>query len=495
MRKIPLLISKTKFLAGVQCLKNVYLQIHHKELIPKVTPELQAIFDQGHDVGLAARKQFSDGVLIDHAPWDFGGSLKSTKAEIQKGTQTLFEAAFDYQGCFSKADIIKFNIHSNRWIIYEVKSTTKLKDEHLVDIGIQAWIMAKSGLPIEQINIMYLNPAYTDSSHDNLFITEDITSRIREIYPQVSGLLNQIINSLKEEEIPNVDIGPHCLKPNACAFVSHCWKEKNIPELSVFDLPKIGDHKWNWYRQGVVKLDDSRLVGETVQQKRMIENFRTQERIIDVKSIQDEIKKWKFPLFFLDFETISSALPQYPKVKPYQQVPFQFSVHIWENQNSENLKHVEYLHQDKTDPRPQLIKALLKASEGTGDIISYYSPFEKARIEELAAYSEEHRAPLLSLLDRIKDPLPIVRDHIYDFDFKGSFSIKNVAPALLGDQYNYDDLGISDGLEAQRAFRIIMDESTPSQEKRQIVADMLDYCRQDTLVMVELVKWMMDLHE
>lgn len=495
MASVPKLLSKTKLLRGFQCLKSIYLTIHHKELEPPITPELQALFDQGNEVGLEARRRFPDGFLVDHKPWDFIGSLRTTRELLRGGeTKTIFEASFEHQGCYSRADIIKFNDHSARWTIIEVKSTTKLKDEHINDVGLQAWIMAKSGLPIEQINVMYLNPACRYPHLENLFITEDVTDRVRLVYPEIAPQLGKIFNTLRLESTPDIDVGPHCFIPNECPFWDHCSGERNIVAPSVFNLPKINTQKWDFYKAGILKLNDPRLIEQmsqlTITQQRMIEVFESKKRIVDAVKIQHELESWKFPLVFLDFETINPAIPRYEQTGPYQQVPFQFSVHIWEKPEDPQLHHYEYLHTDSTDPRPNLIPALLKACGTEGSIVSYYSQFESARIEEMADYSPEHKEALMSLLGRIKDPLPVIREHVYDEQFNGSFSIKSVGPALLGKTFSYEGLEVADGGAAQRAFNEIIHPQTEMSRKNNLIKASLEYCKQDTLSMVELVRWM-----
>lgn len=184
-KQLPKLLSKTKLMRGYQCLKSIYLTIHNKELEPPVSPEQQAIFDQGNAVGFEARKRFQGGVLVDNAPWDFFGSLKKTRELLAAKTPIIFEAAFEYNGCYARADIIQYQSDTQRWKVFEVKSSTSLKDEYLDDVGLQAWIMANSGLPIEQINVMYINKSCKYPDLTNLFTTDDVTERLRESYLQI----------------------------------------------------------------------------------------------------------------------------------------------------------------------------------------------------------------------------------------------------------------------------------------------------------------------
>lgn len=487
--RLPRLLSKTKIMRGYQCLKNIYLTVHHPDLEAPISPDQQAVFDQGNAVGEIARQSFPGGVLVDNKPWDFFGSLKRTRELLAQHTEVIYEASFEFNGCYARADIIQYSIETKRWKIYEVKSSTKIKDEHLHDVGLQAWIMAKSGLPIEQIHILHLNPECRYPNLDNLFVASDVTDKLRIIYPEIQGKVTNIFSTIKSETIPEIDIGPQCTSPTPCGFQDSCWKERNIPEFSVLNLPQIKNKKWDLYSQGIIKLDDPRLEDLSPLQQRVVDVFKSGKRFIDVEGIKKELSSWKFPLVFLDFETINPAIPRYDGTSPYQQVPFQFSVHTLPSLEAE-MTHKEYLHTDRSDPRPALVEKLVDACGEVGSIVAYYGQFESSRISELADHFPKFKKQLDSLNERIVDPLPIIRDHIYDNAFGGSFSLKAVAPAILGEIHSYDGMLVDNGTAAQRAFEELINDNTSKDRKSELISASLDYCKKDTLVMVELVKWL-----
>lgn len=474
---------------GYRCLKSIYLTIHHPELETPISPDQQALFDQGNAVGEEARKRFPGGTLVDNKPWDFFGSLKRTRELLAQKTEVIYEAAFEYNGCYARADIIQYSEDTQRWKIFEVKSSTKVKDEQLDDVGLQAWIMAKGGLPIEQISILHINNSCRYPNLENLFISEDVTEKLRALYPGINGKVTDIFSAIKGSEIPEIDIGQHCASPNECGFKEACWKEKNIPKVSILDLPQIKSKKWDYYSEGITNLDDERLTELSAIQERVVEVFKSGKRFIDPAGIKAELAKWKFPLVFLDFETINPAIPRYQASGPYQQIPFQFSVHVWSSPESD-LTHKEYLHTSKSDPRPNLIPLLLDACGENGSIVAYYGQFESSRISELAEYSPENKTKLESLLERIVDPLPVIRDHVYDNNFAGSFSLKAVGPAILGESHSYEGMLVANGTAAQRAFDDLISDRTPQDQKNALIRASLEYCKKDTLVMVDLVKWL-----
>lgn len=489
MNRIPKLLSKTKLMRGFRCVKSIYLTIHEKQLEPPVTPELQALFDQGNRVGEEARLHFPGGVLVDNKPWDFVGSIKHTQHLIEMGAKIIYEAAFEYKGFYARADIIVFNPETERWNIYEVKSSTKVKPEQIDDVGLQTWIMAKSGLKLENIHIMHLNSECRYPDLDELFVKADVTQEMRDNYLNVLPTLKEIMDVIQQPDPPAVDIGPQCIWPNECPFKNHCWEEKKIPELSVFNLPSIRDKKWELYEEGIVELTDSRLTDLSDIQQRVIDCYKSGERFIDINGIEAAMQAWQFPLIFLDFETIGPAIPTFVGCRPFQQVPFQYSVHYWASPDAP-LEHTEFLHQDESDPRPAIIPALLKDCRREGSIVAYYGAFESARIKELADFSPADADALLTLNERIVDPLPIIRENVYDNQFMGSFSLKKVAPALLGAEQSYKGMTVEDGGAAQRAYAEMVSPHTPKIKKEALKQGLLEYCKKDTLVMVDLAKWL-----
>ncbi len=489
MAQLPKLLSKTRLMRGYRCLKNIYLNVHSPSLEAPISEETHALFDQGNLVGEAARRCIPGGVLIDNKPWDFVGSLKKTRELIANGTHLIYEAAFEHQGCYARADMIQFSAETKKWTILEVKSSTKVKPEQLDDICLQAWIIANAGLPIERINILHLNSACRYPDLSNLFSVEDVTQHARERYSLTLPKVTEIYGVIRKSDSPPTDIGPHCLAPNECGFLNECWSEKKIPEVSVFDLPKIGDKKWALYNQGIVALDDERLDGLAPPQARMVACYKSGDRFVDADGIRSALKGWKFPLVFLDFETIGPAIPRFDGCGPFRQVPFQFSVHVCASLDGPS-QHFEYLHSDDTDPRSSLIPELVKACEGDGSVVSYYSRFEIDRTEEMAAQFPKYANALRAIVARMQDPLPIFREHVYDNGFAGSFSLKNVAPAILGSEHTYDGMRVGDGGAAQRAFEEMISTETPTHEKLTLRRALLEYCKKDTWVMVELVRWL-----
>ncbi len=473
---------------GMQCEKNLWLNLHKPELEAKADAATQMQFDEGNEVGELARKMAGTGVLIDVAHYEYQKAHDATQQAIKNGEKIIFEAAFLHNGLFARADILKKD--KNGWHLIEVKKSTGVKEYHIPDASIQTYIVEATGLKIKTISIRYINNEVTFPDLGDIFGTEDVTDAVREFMNkniEKNILKFQKIANTKTE--PKIKIGEHCDDPFECQFKGYCWK--HVPEKSVFDLPTLTlKKKLQLFNAGYGKIKDLNAADYTKATKRAIEVTKSKKLFVDSKIISDRISEWVYPFYYFDFETIGPAIPRYPGTKPYVQIPFQFSCHVQNSKSSKKLDHFEYLHTKSNDPRPGIIKAMLDGLKTEGSIIAYNKSFEIGVIKKLAEYDSKNKNKLLALIDRFVDPLPIFREAVYHPDFLGSFSIKAVAPALIGDHLSYDSLTIGNGTEAQSIANQILQGKIKGKELEQTIEALLIYCRQDTMSMVELVWWL-----
>lgn len=485
-------LSKSRVTKGLQCAKALYLSIHRPELAEPGDAGRQAIFDQGNRVGIEAQKRYPGGVLIDFPPKELSKALAETKKQIAAGTRVLFEATFVHSGVLVRVDILHRKDLDAPWQIEEVKSTARVKDQHLQDTAVQAWVLKGVGLQVDQVSIVHLNSECVYPHLDELFVAVDVTTQVIEIEKTVPALISDLQKTLRKPKPPRIDIGPQCDSPYECEFKGHCWAEKKIPDFSVFDVPGLtADRKWALYQEGKVELAQLSKLEEGLgpKQKRMIEVTLSGQRQVDAEAIQKELSQWRYPLHFLDFETTAPAIPRFDGSHPFENVPFQFSCHIQMNAGGP-LLHSEYLHDSSSDPRRGLLKALLASIGPSGSVVAYYQSFERRCLLDLAKRFPEHADALTAIAERLVDPLPIFRASVYDREFRGSFSMKSVAPAILGQEMSYEGMAVGNGVEAQAAFDELISDSTPKNRKEELRGAMLEYCRKDTLAMVHLVEWL-----
>jgi hypothetical protein len=201
------------------------------------------------------------------------------------------------------------------------------------------------------------------------------------------------------------------------------------------------------------------------------------------------MNKWIFPIHFLDFETVDTIFPKYPKTRPNAKIPYQFSVYSLTTIESEPVLEKAYIADSlDTDPRYKLAQILVETLKTQGSIISYNASFEKSRIEEMATLFPDLRDELLKIKDRLIDLLEIVRDNVYLKDFNGSWSIKSVTPALFGKDQSYKEMKIQNGLAAQEVYFKALTENNLEDVRQNLE----DYCNKDVLEMIHISKY---LHE
>jgi hypothetical protein len=327
---------------------------------------------------------------------------------------------------------------------------------------------------------------------------------VQRALAEMPGIVAELAGVIGCDEVPAIDIGPHCTKPYECDFMNHCWKERGVPEWSVFDVRSLrSKQKWALYDDGVVSPQDvlARLREEGVRADspsgHSAEAIVTGRRFIDPAGLRDALADWSHPRLFLDFETLGGAVPLFPGTHPYPTIPFQYSAHLLRAPEAE-LEHFEYLHPDDSDPRPALSATLADLArdvfgtraDGPGCVVAYNSGFERGCLKRLAESSPDHAPELLDLADRLVDPLPILRQTVYDRAFRTSYSLKAVAPALLGPDAAYAGMDVDSGPAAQVAFAEMIAAGCARERRKELEAGLLAYCGQDTHVLVQLVEWM-----
>jgi len=476
-------LSKSKFLSGIQCHKRLYLEVHHPSLATKPDVATQAMFDMGTEVGELARRRFPGGKLVTAGYRQTEVALAQTAELLQDlSVPAIFEAAFLHGGVLIRADVIERAVdgQSGGWRLIEVKSSTKVKDVHLEDLAVQSEVMLGAGLILVSVSLMHINTGYVyrDGPIDlaELFTIQDLSEAVAQRRISVAARLTAMNHMLLSAEAPAIEPDRHCHTPYECPFWEHCTTDK--PARWIQYLPGSKQVVDQLTELGVATIDEI-PVGTKLSavQRRVKENVEwVSEKLGSV------LKAVQSPVHHLDFETIMLAVPRFSKTRPYQALPVQWSNHI-EQANGE-LHHEEFLHKDMGDPRKLLAEALLE-SLGSWGSICVYSPYERSVIEQLAEALPSLRTALQALVKRIWDLHPIVRDYYYHPQFDGSYSLKEVLPALVP-SLAYDDLTIKEGGHAASEYYRMVFVETDWVERATIEEALLRYCARDTLAMVEL---------
>jgi hypothetical protein len=476
-------LSKTNFLRGLQCYKYLWTAVHEPKSIPPPDAVTQFTFDQGHEVGALAKQLFPMG--IDIPTVDFSDNIRITRENMLSG-RPLFEAGILAGNIFCRPDILN-PVGTGEWDIIEVKSSTSVKDINIWDVAFQRLCCQSLGMKIRACNVAHINNQYVrrgEIDPQQLFTIEDVTARVNEYSEGLSGRVDDMVAVMRRQQCPEVGIGPYCSDPYQCPLQPECWAF--LPEHSIFDLYYGGKKCFELFEGGVTGITDIPADYElNGKQQIQVNCVSDGQEHVDRQEVHSFLDTLQSPLYYLDFETFGTAVPLFDGARPYQSIPFQFSVHVVQD-CSEGAVHYSYLADGQGDPRPGLAARLREILGDSGSIVAYSAIFEKKVLKDLAEALPEYRDWVDGLQDRIIDLLkPFSNFHYYHPGQRGSASLKNVMPALTG--ISYEGLTINDGRMAAAAYMAVSYGETTEDERKSIRQALEKYCGQDTGGMVEII--------
>jgi hypothetical protein len=513
-------LSKSRFVTGCQCHKLLWWTVHEPDA-PELQPDkvLQDLFDQGRQVGEAARARYPGGVLID-LPHDARAErVAATKTALESGAPAVFEAAFIADDTYAAIDVLEKQGDGYR--LTEVKSSTSQKDEHIPDVAIQTRIAAACGVKVTSADVLHLNKDFRNPDAGELFARTDVTARVAAFLPTVPDEITRQREMLAGP-LPDVPIGLHCFEPRECPFMGRCWPD--TPD-HIRHLAGVGPKRTAAYLARGITSIGALPPRENLNftQRRQLRAM-AEHRLIVEPTLARELAPFAFPLSrrergtggedsprekgtlkdsltlaggeagrlgFLDFETIARAIPVWPGMAPWQQAAAQFSYH--ERQPDGTYTHAAFLAEGPQDARPPLAAAMVRATANAERVVMY-TPFEKTRIRELQRAVPALAPELGALEAKLLDLHPVVKNCVYHPDFRGSFSLKYILTPLVP-ELTYNDLVIVDGRVAsvEIARLLFVADKIPRQERDRVRQDLLDYCERDTWAMVKLVERLREL--
>ena len=477
-------LSKSKYCNGIQCKKMLWLDKYRNEFKEEI--DNSRVLDNGNDVHEVARKLFGEDVNIEFNE-NLNQMIKDTKEALKKENAIITEASFNYKDNFCSVDILKKE--GNNYEMYEVKSSTHLKDVFINDLSYQYYVLTKLGYNICNAYVVILDSSYVrhgDLELNKLFKIIDCTDKVTELQRIVQKNIEDINNYMDNDDEPDDDIGIYCFEPYKCPFFSYCTKKINKP--NIFDIRLMSNSKKiDLYKKNKYSYKD--LLNENINDKykQQIEyELYEKDDYIDKKKIKEFLNTLSYPLYFLDFETFQMSIPKYDGIKPYMQIPFQYSLHYYDIDY--NLKHKEFLAEADIDPRRKLAEQLVKDIPNDACVLAYNMSFEKTVIKNLANLYPDLSDLLINIHDNIKDlMIPFKSRDYYTKNMHGSYSIKYVLPALFPNEPSLDyhnlDL-VHNGSEAMDIYAHLGEYSTDEQSK--IRDSLLKYCYLDTYAMVKI---------
>jgi len=477
-------------MAGVQCLKRLYLLVHEPQIGGGKTAADFALMDQGRQVGKLAHQLFPGGVEVRAG--DPEKAIRTTRELVSNPeVSAIFEGAFEHGGVLVRVDVLQRR-RDGKWRLVEVKSSASLKDEHLEDVAIQYRVLSRCGLDVASCTLAHIDRNYMFQGGNiearQFFKIRNLTRRVQRLQPKLTFMLRSEFRVLAMSEAPDLPTGPHCTDPVTCEFYDRCNPPR--PNDHIGYLPRIqASAVEKLVEMGVESINDIPDDFELTEiQRRACTSVQTGQPWFRPE-LNEELCGLKYPLHFMDFETVNPAIPRFPGMRPYDQIPFQWSVHVQRKPGTE-LEHFEFLAKDTNDPRHEFISSLCSALGRSGSIV-VYSAFESQRLSELAAWLPEFAGRIEKIQRRLWDLLPVVRNHVYYHAFAGSFSLKAVLPALVPEM-TYEGMEVANGQDAGLAWEKLIRINSGQTERERNRKALLDYCEQDTLALVKLTERLRD---
>jgi len=479
-------LTKSDFLKYKQCASFAWFIKNKPNILTDqvIDPFVQGLIDQGAEVEEWAKKLFPDGVSVRA----FNEAAVATTQElIRAGKKTIFQATFADDELYAMIDVLQWNDLFQAWDIYEIKSsssqedreTGRPKNEHIDDAGFQRILLQRLGMRVANVYLIQLNKKYIKAGDINvkqLFTTEEITDQLIELEAAHNIEIADALKTIHSRSEPTSCDCKYKARKKHCGAYRHLYP--STPEYAVYDLHKIGLSKRllaDMVNQDIIAMEDIHDVSKFKTMKLwQWQTYINDEEIIDQDGIRSELEALTYPLYFLDYETLPSAIPKYDGTWPHQQVVFQYSLHIIEYEGAPII-HKEYLHASTEPPMEAIAYNLRNDIGDNGSVVVWYKPFEVPRTKELASSVPEYSSFLLALADRIYDLMDIVTKGYYHHkDFRGSASIKAVLPVMCP-ELSYKTLTVQNGGQAMTTYRDLIFSDVHKGREEAIIKDLLAY--------------------
>lgn len=483
-------LSKTSFIKGLQCHKALFLYKHYPQLRDPIPPARQALFNRGHDVGALAHQLFPGGV--DASVGLTGAAIAAKTQElIAAGVEIIYEAGFIYDDVLVLADIVVKTAEG--WNVYEIKSSLRLSRTYYNDAVLQHYVIAGSGLVVNDFFLVHVNPDYVRNGALNVqeyFQKVSVTGTVKKYVALIRKQVRELKAVLDAPQIPEVAIGEHCFSPYECDFKGTCWK--NIVTDNVFTLTGIGRNKQaEFFNQGYVSIKD---LPENVELPKAAhlqwQGFVTEQEVVRTAEITAMLEQIGNHALLLDVENFQPAIPQYEGCKPFQALPFAYSLHEWKDGNI--IKHRVFLAEPGMDPRESFLREFLSDCSTELPVVVFDASAERVTINNMIRTFPEVASQLEAISARIVDLQKVFASGAYYHPrMKGSYSLKSVLPAIAPD-LNYDSLTVQNGSHAMQLYSRLQTE-TDLFELATGREQLLQYCETDTLGMVRILNYLHDL--
>jgi len=489
-------LTKSRYIDGLRCEKKLWLGWHQRLPYEEALPF--SVLDTGNRIGRGACALFPGGVEVTEKPYEHEAAVARTLELMAGDTPAIFEAAFEAHGIRIRVDILERL--DNGWGLREVKSSTEVSEKkyHVDDVAVQLYVLQGAGVDITSVELIHVNNTYRLESGGiawpEMLIRRDLTLEANDRLAQVADKVPKLFEVLSLDEAPDVYATKSlCKNPYPCDYFDQCMAAKPddwIGLLTGIRLSRIQALR----ARDVESIPDIPEDVKLPQKQALALDCLASGEIWVSEDLADVLGSLGPPAYYMDFEAMMSGIPAYVGTRPYETVPFQFSVHSIDEDGV--LTHTAYLAEGDVHPGREFAEELISAIDhGDWPVLVYHQKYELDVLGALCEMFPDLAEDLGIIMKNVVDLLPVVRDHVCHPGFitkralsSSTYSIKNVLPVLVPSM-SYADLdGVAEGGEASRVFAAIVHGVYTGREADDFRQQLLDYCAQDTLAMVEIQK-------
>jgi len=494
-------LTKSEYMMFLKHPAWLWLKKYQKNRLPVVDENTQAQFDAGHDFETYAEQLFPSAVKLGFNNYDEYINLPQRTEVTLAEAETILQGRFEVNNLTCIVDVLT-KINDNSHKLVEIKSSTKVKPEHEYDLAFQVYVLEQYGLKIDSISVMHVNNEYVrqgDIEPKQLITETYVTTEVKELLEITAQKVKEAFEILKSSAMPN--LSPRYANP--LGVTGTIWFPEWMdvfyhlnPDLDTYSIYNLAfpnqEQLGKLEDMGITSIKDiPEELALREKQTMQIKTTKSGERVILKDRIKEFLNSFQYPLYFFDYETLSSIIPPFDGMSPYKDYPFQYSLHVLDTPDLE-VKHTVYLHLENSNPMPSLLKKLREDVGDTGTILTWNMTYEKSCNDRMANLYPEYKEFLSQFNNRIVDLMTPFSEMWYiDKDFFGSASIKTVLPVLVP-ELSYKEMDVSDGLKARRMWTQTILESKNQSSREKIIGDLLKYCTLDTFAMVNIFKKLID---
>jgi predicted RecB family nuclease len=476
-------LDRWLYQAGLQCTKRMHRMARG---VPGTGAALALALSYATEARQAARALFPEAATTPETlTWE-DATAWTRERLTPDGPRALLDAALEFADVRVRADVLERS-RRMKWRVSAIRLGGALADRHLDDLALQVWVARNAGLDVREVQLITLNRAYVreeDLDPAALFVFRDVTHAMEQRVEQVHDRTARLLPVIMQPEEPVVEVGDHCSTPFECQYFDRCWPV--LPRDDIRRLPGLhANRKRELLAAGIARISEIPDSVPLTDRQKLARRAHAENRLVWSQGLDAELNKFRYPVTGIDFECVAPAVPRYRGMRPWQQIPFQWSAH-WMATPGGRFEHASFLADGSSDPRRGFAESLLAALPAEGTVLVWSKPFEDHRLRELEELLPDLASPLRALRRRLVDLLEIVRKHVYHPDFLGSFSLKSVLPVLVP-ELSYSDLTVGRGDEAAMAWERIRRDSLSPTERNALRSALEEYCRLDTLAMVRIL--------